>query len=379
MNMPRFELYLGIAAAVAFGILVVVLANGGIIERSYPVAPPRASSTSLSVVPIFSLPPLTFPSLPQETERPLHAASTSPAPVVLLPSPALVPRVASSSSAAPAVSAPLLAGAITLRGALVNIICRSPKGSNLRSVSGSGVMIRPEGVILTNAHVGQFFLLTDRGVSCIIRTGSPAADAYRAALLYISPPWLRANANVLTESNPKGTGKYDFAFLAVTESATALPLPASFPSIALGMAPPPAGTPIAVASYGAQFLTADQIRSTLFPTVVFGTVKEVLTFALDTIDVLALGGSAAAQEGSSGGGVVDKNGELLGVLTTSSMDGDTASRNLNAITASYIRSEYENETGTTLDRLFAEPLTAAAHDFSLQAPDLESILTTHLP
>ena len=46
------------------------------------------------------------------------------------------------------------------RGALVNILCIS-NTSKVRSVTGSGVVVDPRGVILTNSHIGQYFLLKD--------------------------------------------------------------------------------------------------------------------------------------------------------------------------------------------------------------------------
>ena len=160
-------------------------------------------------------------------------------------------------------------------------------------MSGSGVIIDPKGIILTNAHIAQYFLLADRGVSCTIRSGSPAVNRYEANLVYISPAWLRANANVLTQTNPSGTGEYDFAFLAITKSKTPEALPSSFPFVPLATVPPASGTPVVIASYGAQFLESSQIQSSLFPTIVFGSVKDVFTFVSTTIDILALGGSAA--------------------------------------------------------------------------------------
>jgi len=261
----------------------------------------------------------------------------------------------------------------------VNIICQAPAGSKLRSMSGSGVIVDPKGVILTNAHIAQYFLLKDRGVSCSIRSGSPAVDRYDAKLAYISPLWLRKNPEVLTKTAPSGNGEYDFAFLAISQSATSEPLPAVFPFVPLATVPPFPGAPVVIASYGAQFLAPGQIASGLSPTIVFGSVKDVLTFKSNTIDVLALGGSAAAQEGSSGGGLVDPSGDLVGTITTSTITGTTDTRSLNAITASYIRAEYASETGEALDLLLAKPVADAISDFASQIPALEAIITAHLP
>lgn len=269
--------------------------------------------------------------------------------------------------------------ASTLRAALVNIVCYVPAGSSLHSISGSGVIIDPKGIILTNAHVAQYFLLTNLGVSCTIRSGSPATDSYKATPIFISPEWIKANADLLTEAAPSGTGQYDFAFLAVTKSATPASLPSSFPFIPLATKPLSTGTPIVIASYGAQFLEPSQVQFSLFPTIVFGSVKNVLTFSTSTIDVLALGGSAAAQEGSSGGGVANDSAKLAATITTSTVSGDTSSRELSAITESYVRSEYARETGKTLDSLLAEPIAISTANFATKIPTLETILIAHMP
>jgi hypothetical protein len=261
----------------------------------------------------------------------------------------------------------------------VNILCYVPEGSGLHSISGSGIIIDPKGIILTNAHVAQYFLLADRGASCTIRTGSPAVDSYGAALIYISPAWINANADILTKVAPSGTGEYDFALLAVTKSIGFGTLPNVFPSVSLATTPPQSGTAVVIATYGAQFLESNQVRFSLFPTVVFGSVKDVFTFGTNTIDVLALGGSVAAQEGSSGGGVADASGNLVATITTSTIEGATDTRSLDAITASYIRAEYANETSEALDLLFAGSISSAIAKFAPQISTLAAILTANLP
>lgn len=259
-----------------------------------------------------------------------------------------------------------------LRAALVNVMCYAPASSSLHSISGSGVIIDPKGVILTNAHVAQYFLLADRGVSCVIRSGSPATDQYNAKLEYLPPAWVAENAGILSEEMPTGTGEHDYALLAITGSASDESLPARFPSISLAALPPPEGSDVVIASYGAQFLNTVQIQTDLSPTVVFGSIKGVYTFATSSVDVLALGGSAAAQEGSSGGGVANGAGALVGLITTSTVTGSTAARSLNAITASYIRADYAEHSGESIDALLSLDPAEAAATFSPQIPTLEA-------
>lgn len=390
MEVDHLETVLGIIAALFVATLVLVFSTLFPSQQNAP-RPPSTASSTLSVVSGFSFPPLVFSNFNSLTSTTSVATevsigSTTPEKIVVGPakpkavkSPARMPIADTETPPPPPTpESILLPSSVALRNALVNIICYVRQGNGLNSISGSGVIIDPKGFILTNAHVAQFFLLTDRGVSCVIRSGSPAVTAYEAKLAFISPAWLHANATVLTQSAPVGTGEYDFALLAITKTRDLSSLTVSFPYVPLAREAPTSRIPVSIGSYGAQFLGRYQVETSLYPTIVFSSIKEVFTFATDSIDILALGGSPAAQEGSSGGGVTDMSGNLIGVLTTSTMEDDVMTRSLHAITASYIRAEYANETASTLDILLSESPPAAADNFALKIPNLEPIITSHL-
>ena len=256
---------------------------------------------------------------PAATSTPTKAVATS---TQTIPSPAPPKKPAAAPAktetvapSGPQPTIPLDTSSAALRSALVNILCYVLSGSGLHSISGSGVFVDPKGIILTNAHIADYFLLADRNVTCTIRTGSPARNAYTAELAFISSRWIYANPSVLTDEAPTGTGEYDFAFLAVTKSITTNPLPDSFPYITLSIEAPVSGSGVVIGSYAAQFLASNQVESLLSPTLVFGSIKDLYTFKTNTVDVIALGGSVAAQEGSSGGGIVDSSGKLIGTIT----------------------------------------------------------------
>ncbi len=362
--MARFEPFILVVAALVGAVLIIHFFD-------QTAAPPAISVATSSPVALATTTTLT-------SAPPVLATTTTSS--VLTPKPTLklvviAKPAVQTPSPAPAVSQGALdAAASALRAALVNIICIAPAGSRFHSISASGVMLGGTGYILTNAHVGQYFLLTDQGVSCTIRIGSPARVAYRAALAFIPAPWIRDNATVLEQNAPSGTGERDFAILAVTKSATASPLPTAFPGLTLAFSTLPPGTPVVIASYGAQFLEFNQIETALSPTVVFGSIYKLFTFGTNTVDVLSVSGSIAAQEGSSGGGVIGGDGMLEGDITTSAVTGDTSTRSLSAITSEYIRREYAAETGSTLDILLVTPLAEAIATFALSAPALEAIL-----
>ncbi|MFA6408234.1 MAG: serine protease [Candidatus Paceibacterota bacterium] len=386
--MPRITPRLGFISALIVGFPISIF----LIEHTTAQTVPRnAPLTTLSTISIVSVPEsLHVDEQPQASttsqeivvvEKASHPTpGTIPAKVA---TPSLSQQVASVvQESVPTPASPPLpsfdATAGVLRAALVNILCYAPAGSGIHSTSGSGVFIDSKGIILTNAHVAQYFLLADRDVSCTIRSGSPAVDRYKAALIHISPTWIHANSTEITKTLSKGTGEYDFALLAITSSATRAALPSSFPSIPLAQTSPLTGAPVVIASFGAQFLSTSQIQSGLSPTIVFGSIKDVFTFGTDTIDVFALGGTAAAQEGSSGGGVADAEGSLTGTITTSTITGTTDTRSLSAITASYIRSEYARETGGSLQELLSKPTSVSVEEFEKEIPALESQITANI-
>ena len=242
-----------------------------------------------------------------------------------------------------------------LRGAIVNIICIS-KDSKIRSMSGSGVLFDPKGLILTNSHIAQYYLVRDalpKGtITCTIRTGSPAQAAYRAEPVYVSSQWVSANPRTLATLGAKGTGEHDFAVLAITASATPLPLPGSFPYIQLSRGEPAQGTELAIGTYGAQALSSKQIQDSLFPTLVLAKVKNRFSFDNAAIDLIALNGTAASQQGSSGGAVANAKGELVGIVTTSTQSGDIASRETRAVTVTHMRSSFKRDSGEDFDAYF---------------------------
>ncbi len=381
--MNRYVPYAGAAAALAVGLLFFIIVKPSFSPKDATVSP--VATTTIAVVsPSAHSNTAAIASLVPEKSRATTSIAVAQGPAVTPESAPAAPPVTreQTSTAVTALSvtmaspAELASAAAILRGALVNIICYAKPGSPFHSISASGVIITSSGVILTNAHVAQYFLLKNKGVVCTVRTGSPAADAYVAELEYIPRNWLQANGGVLFEAEPSGTGEYDYALLAITASASSNPLPTSFPHISLSTTAEVAGTPIVIATYGAQFLTTAQVQQNLFPTVVYGSVKAVYTFVAHSIDVLALGGTAAAQEGSSGGGVAIASGELVGTITTSTVTGSTATRELNAISSAYIRADYASTVGEPLDFLLARSPAEAAAAFAPNIPSLEALISS---
>ncbi|MES3005057.1 MAG: serine protease [Patescibacteria group bacterium] len=269
---------------------------------------------------------------------------------------------------------------LATRSSVVNILCTTGVGS-LSPISGTGILIHESGVILTNAHIAQYLLLKDLYykdfIRCVARTGSPAYPKYTLELAYISPEWVRENTTTIKDQNPLGTGEYDFAFLRVTGHVDGTPISTNIPHTKPDIrAVIDIGESVVLVSYPAGFLGGQTIAQNLSLVSAITTIQDVFTYKEGTVDLLAVGGTVVSQKGSSGGAVVDDDGELLGVISTST-DGDTTGeRDLRAITTGYINRSLEKDTGLNLEQFLNGDVEAFAQKFQTEkAPELTKILT----
>ncbi len=274
------------------------------------------------------------------------------------------------------------------REALVNIMCTIKDNASTRRVSGSGIIIDPRGIILTNAHIGQYFLLEDSSyadsIDCVIRTGSPASAKYDAQVLYVSPLWVKENYDVITKENPKGTGENDFALLFMNEMLDAnKQAPDTFANVSYNtdMTTVVKDTQIIIAGYPSGFLGGSTILKNLWQSSTITNIEEVYTFSSGAIDILSVGGNILAQKGASGGGVVDvSTDKLIGVVVTSTVDGDTDSRTLNAITVAHISRSLLSDAGVTLEQFLNTSLSEQVKSFKESTfSELRDILLTQTP
>ncbi len=257
---------------------------------------------------------------------------------------------------------------ITVRGALVNILCMSEHGASIRPISGSGVIIDSRGVILTNAHVAQYVLLSQSpriDLSCTIRVGSPAVSKWKAEVLFIPPVWVSEHVKEINTSRPMGTGEHDYALLRITGSVDSSPLPQVFPFLSfdtrevIGFL----GDPVLGAGYPAEFVGGYNAQNNLFAVSSVSKIDQLMTFAGNTVDSFSIGGVIEAQSGSSGGAVVNAWDKLIGVITTTSEGATTAERTLHALTMSYIDRDIKAQTGHDLTAYLQGDLIARENEF----------------
>lgn len=318
------------------------------------------------------------PAMPEgmrddETVSPTEEAATEPAPQPAPEAEGIVRRIENPYPTPPK---SLAAVNPTARNALVNILCVPKNGSTLRPISGSGTIIDSRGIVLTNAHVAQYVLLSQSNIanlSCTIRSGAPARALWVPNVLYLPKAWVEEHAKDIRSSHVLGTGAHDYALLYIARTIDGSERPAAFPAIAvdtregIGFV----GDLVLAAGYPAEFLDGMSTFGNLYASASPTAINKLMTLGTNTIDVISLGGVIQAQSGSSGGAVVNAWERLIGVLTTTSEGATTAERDLRAITLSYISRDLKAQSGSTLEELLAEDPVQLVLDFTRnEAPAL---------
>jgi len=257
----------------------------------------------------------------------------------------------------------------------------------MRTTTGTGFFIHQNGIVLTNAHVAQFLLLeaanekiTD--ARCILRGGNPAEPLYHAELLYISPAWINEHANLIAETRPRGTGERDYALLYVSESVNDTPLPETFPTLPFDTAllsKRTEGIEMLSAGYPAESLYTEGADALLTPLVASTTVGELYTFGSNYADIFAIAGSSIGEQGSSGGPVVNEEGNVIGLIVTKGNPEAEGQRSLRALSLSYINRTITEETGFTLRENLEGDLSFRGSVFyDALVPFLASLLTSEI-
>jgi hypothetical protein len=269
------------------------------------------------------------------------------------------------------------------RSAIVNILCET-KGGELSPISATGVIVSPDGLILTNAHVGQYFLLKDYRqkdfIKCVARTGSPAYPKYNLEIVYISPTWVENNKTILKEQNPTGTGENDFSFLRITSKVDGTNLPDKFSFIPMDTRDYiEKAEPVLLAGYPAGFLGGISILQDLSITTAVTNIGQIYTFKENTPDLLTVSGTVVSQKGASGGAVVDQYATLIGIITTSSDGITTSERDLHAISLSYINRTFKNELGMSISQFLTLDMSEFAKKFQdINVPGLTKLIVDEL-
>lgn len=258
---------------------------------------------------------------------------------------------------------------INSKQSIVNIFCISTKGNMVSISTGSGVIISEQGIILTNSHVAENFLVP--GKDCSIRQGEIALDKYKASLIYINEKWLEKNAGLLFSQGARGTGENDFALLSIISKNDGSTIDSNIPHVNINtteLTEQNIGNKILIAGYPASTLGILSLQKYLNFVADVISISNVFTLDGTHVDVFETGVTKVGQHGSSGGGIFDASNNLTGLIV--SVSDESGNAKLNAITTTYISRTLKNEIGKSLEEFLNTDKNLLLSSFLLKQKSL---------
>ncbi|MDQ5912055.1 MAG: hypothetical protein QG568_268 [Patescibacteria group bacterium] len=208
--------------------------------------------------------------------------------------------------------------------ALVNIFCsqkivvNGKMTNQRRTITGSGVLIHRDGTVLTNAHVAQFPLLSESNpnVVCLARFGNPASGSIGMKVSFISPEWVKEYGKYINTEGAPQTGSSDFALLKLDLISLNKVQKEQLSPITVQKTLPNQGDSIYSLSYPADILGTKGVSSLLPQQKEILSVNRIYSVGVTPNDVIETTASTAGQRGSSGGAILNAQGQLIGTITT---------------------------------------------------------------
>lgn len=260
-----------------------------------------------------------------------------------------------------------------LKAATVNILCRMQRGGQIAHYTGSGVVIDPSGIVLTNAHVAEHVMLEQAGHErCFVRTGSPASNSYKAKLVYLPSTWIHNNSNNLALQNITGNGENDYAILKITERVSADAYDVPMPYIPVDSRILSIGDSLTLIGYPLLSQSVSFLESGLYSLEETSAITSVSGYDGRSPDVITTSPTPLATHGSSGGAMIGSDGKLIGLMDAAITDGYSGRPAIQGITVSYIERSLVAQ-GKSLSSLIANA-SSESDTFALQIPLLSSTL-----
>lgn len=334
--------------------------------------------------------------LDQIDTTPSRASTSSPSTPVLLPKPApqpvqkVEPKKNSVSTPVPinkkaelektvSINQPInlikvLRPEYKLRDATVNILCNMQIGTSIAHYTGSGVIIDPSGVIITNAHVAMHIMLEQAGhEKCFVRTGSPAANAYKAKIVYLPSAWVYANSGSLSFQNIVGNGENDYAILRITERVSSSAYDIPLPFISPDSRAVSTGDLVRLIGYPLLSQSVSFLDSSLYSLEESGNITSATGYDGRSSDVITTSPTTLATHGSSGGPMISSGGKLIGIMDATIIDSYSGRPAIQGITMSYIDRSLQSH-GKSLRALIDNAASEADSFARDQLPTLSTLL-----
>ena len=260
----------------------------------------------------------------------------------------------------------------SIKDVVVNITCLEKTKTYTRLSSGSGVIISPSGIVLTNAHVTYPFLKTSQfgseTHSCSVRRENIPNFGYKAELVYYPVDWITVNREIIKEASPVGTGENDYALLQITTPLGPVPKMSLFPYASTEINSNDLKTNLSVAAAGYPSSNSGVFEIDTKPGLKIAqtNIVDFFTFNTRSYDVLQTGVNEVAYRGASGGGIFENN-LLFGIIVTT--NSNTEGSYINALTIPYIKRDFKNDTEFDFQEYVASPFDLLKARFDIKYKD----------
>lgn len=224
--------------------------------------------------------------------------------------------------------------------ALINIFCEDlSKG---QFILGSGALVHPNGYVLTNAHLAEFF--DRKNIDCVLRRGSPSQPFARATTLYFP--------DQSEKIGQTGIPRKDFAILKITGPTGPNPLPEPFEYFEINPGyEVKNGEVLYSLGYPTEFLGSVLVIKGANILFTLGAVEDLVNIDEDkfTAEGANLKGEISAQHGSSGGIFLEREkGKIVGLFVGLTEGKTTSERTQFMFLASYLNDIFFQDKGTDL-------------------------------
>jgi len=138
------------------------------------------------------------------------------------------------------------------------------------------------------------------------------------------------------------------------------------------------GADVVAAGYPAESVHIEGKDAALVPTAATTTLTDMFTFVSNYADIVSIANSPVGERGSSGGPILNEDGNVIGLITTKGSE-EEGSGTLRALTLSYIDRTIKDESTIGLKEMTAGHLALRARLFTdTIVPFLSEILEAEL-
>lgn len=250
---------------------------------------------------------------------------------------------------------------------VVNIRCENKIGNKIKVITGSGTLISKTGIILTAAHVAAPVYASELGQSynCFARIKNPASEQFPLKTIFINPKWISDHFHEFEKSYSE-SGENDYALLKIdtinksfsdkqnSEKITLINKMNALSRSNISLGSISSGDSIKIIAYPASVYEKYGVSTALYRKSESNQIDSILTSSNPSYGkyLIETKNSSLGQSGASGGGIFDRDGNIIAVISNSIPSETSATQTkIRAVLLSYINESLKQFIGKSINDL----------------------------